>query len=36
MGVYNLVDKMEKFDRLALSMLRSKFGTAVAARSLSR
>ena len=36
MGVYNLVDKMEKFDRLALSMLSSKFGTAVAARSLSR
>jgi len=35
-GVYNLVDKMEKFDRLALSMLSSKFGTAVTARSLSR
>jgi conjugative transfer pilus assembly protein TraH len=35
MGIYNLVDKMEKFDRLALSMLSSKFGTAVAARSLS-
>ena len=35
MGVYNLVDKMERFDRLAQSMLSSKFGTAVAARSLS-
>ncbi len=36
MGVYNLVDKMERFDKLANSMLSSKFGTAVAARSLSR
>ncbi len=35
MGVYNLVDKMERFDKLAQSMLSSKFGTAVAARSLS-
>jgi conjugative transfer pilus assembly protein TraH len=35
MGVYNLVDKMEKFDKLANSMLSSKFGSAVAARTLS-
>lgn len=34
MGVYNLVDKMERFDKLANSMLSSKFGTVVAARSL--
>lgn len=36
LGVYNLVDKMEKFDKVAGAMLSSKFGTAVAARSVAR